>query len=675
MTTAEQKPTSKHGADRATLEVTDASRAGGPASLIGRVLSDRYKIEKLLGEGGMGAVYQAEHTLMRKRLAIKVLHPEMSRMSEVVARFEREAMAAAHIDHPNVAAATDFGKLEDGSFFLVLEFIEGISLRALVSEGPLALARALNITRQIVLALVRAHALGIVHRDLKPENVMLVDRDGDADFVKVLDFGIAKVPMGEISDGVRDPNAPAQPVLTQAGMVYGTPEYMAPEQALGNPVDARADLYAVGVMAYEMLTGSRPFDAESKVKLLGMQVTAPVPKMSERAPDIHVPAEVEALVVKLLAKEADERVQDSKELLDALSTLVVSLIAQGRLDASDIALPPPASTHTTHIHAGPHSAQNGGALGVAPTAAVISLSSEKSEAPGLVERLAARARKEPKLLALVAGAAVLAVVGIAVTAAAFRTHGGAQQETLEGGVALAGNTSSAAASVSGWAAVRPTLDVQIKDGIALVEKGDYASGIEKLSALPDEGRNRPEVRRALATAYAETEKYEDCMNVVTAWLSEDPTVASDQKARIMIRDAAISKDPLAPDLAFALLEKHMGTIGLDDMYDIAYGASGQYNTKARDRARKTLKRPDVKSRMTPSLTVTEDIVSLGQSCKVKDYFERARADGDVRTVSALKPLAARVPSGNFGHQDALQCIHDGSLTKTIAAIEAKPKQQ
>src|SRR5580698_8987609 len=176
-----------------------SQRAGGPESLVGHILSGRYFIERLIGEGGMGAVYQAEHTHMHKRLAVKVLHPEMSRLPEVVARFEREAMAAAHIDHPNVAAATDFGKLDDGSFFLVLEYVEGKSLREAINDGPLELGRVLRICRQITGALGRAHALGIVHRDLKPENVMLVNRDGDPDFVKVLDFGIAKVPVGELS--------------------------------------------------------------------------------------------------------------------------------------------------------------------------------------------------------------------------------------------------------------------------------------------------------------------------------------------------------------------------------------------------------------------------------------------------------------------------------------------
>ncbi len=250
--------------ERAQSGGESAARPQGAESLIGVLLSGRYLIERLIGEGGMGAVYLAQHTHMRKRMAVKVLHPEMSRMPEVVARFEREAMAAAHIDHPNVAAATDFGKLEDGSFFLVLEFVEGSSLREAIAKGRLELGRAIHVTRQTASALARAHALGIVHRDLKPENVMLVAREGDRDFVKVLDFGIAKVPVGEL---VGEPKTGGQ-VLTQLGMVYGTPEYMAPEQALGQAVDPRADLYALGVMTFEMIVGARPYDHPSNVTLL-----------------------------------------------------------------------------------------------------------------------------------------------------------------------------------------------------------------------------------------------------------------------------------------------------------------------------------------------------------------------------------------------------------------------
>src|SRR5688572_22358703 len=183
----------------------------------------------------MGAVYRAEHTHMRKRLAVKVLHPEMLDLAEAVERFEREAIAGAHIEHPNVAAANDFGKLEDGSHFLVLEYLEGEDLRSVLGKGPVAPDRALRIARQIALALRAAHQIGIVHRDLKPENVMLIKKDREVDIVKVLDFGIAKVPVAELTTR----GAPGAQALTKLGMVYGTPEYMAPEQALGQEVDGR----------------------------------------------------------------------------------------------------------------------------------------------------------------------------------------------------------------------------------------------------------------------------------------------------------------------------------------------------------------------------------------------------------------------------------------------------
>ena len=190
---------------------------------VGLVLAERYRVDGLIDSGGMGRVYVGEHVLMHKRVAIKVLHRELSSIPEFVARFEREARAAGNIDNEHVVAATDFGKLPDGSVFLVLEYVEGRNLRDEIAEGPLPLARTLHIARQMTSALRAAHALGIVHRDLKPENVMLVDKSGDADFVKVLDFGIAKVPIGE-----RRADDVASKPITKAGMVFGTPEYMPP---------------------------------------------------------------------------------------------------------------------------------------------------------------------------------------------------------------------------------------------------------------------------------------------------------------------------------------------------------------------------------------------------------------------------------------------------------------
>jgi serine/threonine-protein kinase len=276
----------------------------------GTMVADRYRIERVLGEGGMGVVYAAEHVLMRKEVALKVLHAEMCSLPEVVARFEREAIAAAHIDHPNVAGATDFGRLADGSCYLVLELLRGTSLRDEISKGPIPLGRALRILRGMASGVSAAHVKGIVHRDIKPENVMLVERDGDPDYVKVLDFGIAKV----------DPSVASAPgtgkVLTRVGTVFGTPEYMAPEQAVGDTVDARADLYAIGVVFLEMLTGKCPF-AGNPLSILRERILAVGP------PDMSTVTDpgARALVARLLTRQPDDRMQTAAELVLAIDAL------------------------------------------------------------------------------------------------------------------------------------------------------------------------------------------------------------------------------------------------------------------------------------------------------------------------------------------------------------------
>ena len=299
--------------------MSEEEQASGPETdeRIGSVLADRYKIEALIGLGGMGRVYRAEHVLMRKKLAVKILHHELSTVPNVVARFEREALAAAHIEHSNVAAASDFGTLRDGAIFLVLEYVEGRCLRDEIDAGAFPLERALHIVRQIASALEVAHALEIVHRDLKPENVMLVEKGGDPDFVKVLDFGVARVPIGEMTG----PSSEGK-VITKTGMVFGTPEYMAPEQALGQPVDGRADLYALGIILYELLAGVRPFDGKSQVGILGQQLSAPPPPFAQRVPGLSIPAPVENLVMGLLQKEPDDRYQESQQVLSTIDSML-----------------------------------------------------------------------------------------------------------------------------------------------------------------------------------------------------------------------------------------------------------------------------------------------------------------------------------------------------------------
>jgi hypothetical protein len=282
----------------------------------GTLIAERYRVESTLGEGGMGIVYLAEHIHIRKRVALKVLLPRWTSTPEVVARFEREAVAAGAIDHPNVTAATDFGCLPDGSFFLVLEYIEGRTLRSEVEAGALSPDRALAITRGIALGIGAAHAKGIVHRDLKPENVMLLARDGDPDFVKVLDFGIARLEGFAGSSGQ---------LVTSAGAVLGTPDYMAPEQILGSSVDARADLYALGIMLYEMLTGACPFKGGATT-LLRQHVLNEVPSLP---PDLArgVPEALRTLMGRLMQKEPGARFANAVELLAAIDAARAEMVA------------------------------------------------------------------------------------------------------------------------------------------------------------------------------------------------------------------------------------------------------------------------------------------------------------------------------------------------------------
>jgi tRNA A-37 threonylcarbamoyl transferase component Bud32 len=288
------------------------AHAAAPAEPLspGAVVADRYRIVSTLGAGAMGAVFLAEHVTLGRRVALKTIHRELLGSAEAVARFEREALASARIDHPNVVAATDVVHLPDGSPGLVLEYVQGRSLAKRIEEGgALPVAEATALLEGLAGALVAAHALGVVHRDLKPENLLLAERAGMPATLKILDFGIAKV-VGDAGAQLAA-GAPG----TQLGMVYGTPRYMAPEQAMGSAVDARADLYAVGVIAYEMLSGRVPFDGDDLMAIVTKQLTeapAPLPP--------HVPAGLRALVQRLLAPKPEERLATAQDLVTALAT-------------------------------------------------------------------------------------------------------------------------------------------------------------------------------------------------------------------------------------------------------------------------------------------------------------------------------------------------------------------
>jgi serine/threonine-protein kinase len=306
--------------------------------LIGETLDGRYYVQKKLGEGGMGVVFAVKHTVIERPLAIKVLKREVMRDPATVKRFIQEARAASRIGHPNIVDVTDFGNTSDGMTYQVMELIDGVTLKEVVKKtSPLPIERVVRIGLQMARALVAAHGKGIVHRDLKPENIFLTEREGRPDFVKIVDFGIAKV-------APIDGKTEVGPRLTRQGTVFGTPEYMAPEQAAGrSDTDHRVDIYALGTILYEMIVGKVPHKGQSMVQTVAMQMLDPVIPPSERRPDVKVPAELEALIMKALQKKRENRFESMSDLQTALDD-VAAQIAFGAPKTDPAIVPPPASS-------------------------------------------------------------------------------------------------------------------------------------------------------------------------------------------------------------------------------------------------------------------------------------------------------------------------------------------
>ncbi|MFN0251772.1 MAG: protein kinase domain-containing protein [Kofleriaceae bacterium] len=323
--------------------------------LVGQTLDGRYYVEKKIGEGGMGVVFSARHAVIERPLAIKVLKREVMRDTATIQRFVREAKAASRIGHPNIVDVTDFGTTPDGMTYSVMEYVHGDTLgTALRAASPFSAHRAVKIAAQIARALGAAHDKGIIHRDLKPENVFLLNRDGRTDFVKIVDFGIAKVapPQGGV----------AEPRLTRAGSVFGTPEYMAPEQAAGRgDTDGRVDIYALGIILYEMVTGRVPHRGDSMVRTLAMQMLDPVEPPSKLRPDLPIPPELEQVILTALAKKREVRYQTMGELLAALEK-VLTLVGQSVTGSPIYALqplPPGADENTVQTPLGRSAAKAG----------------------------------------------------------------------------------------------------------------------------------------------------------------------------------------------------------------------------------------------------------------------------------------------------------------------------
>ncbi len=285
--------------------------------IVGQTLAGRYAVVRKLGEGGMGAVYLATHTVLDKAIALKVLHGEFARKQDLVDRFMQEAKSASRIRHQNVIDISDFGTTNDGLVFFAMELLQGHDLhdeiaRAKLNHELLPWERSKHIFLQICSALAAAHAHGIIHRDLKPENVYLIDFLGDPDFVKLLDFGIAK--LTEVDEGGRK--------LTKTGMLFGTPEYMSPEQARGEAVDARVDVYAMGCILYQLVCGRVPFEADNFMGVLSQHLTEPPPVIPPELFDqIGAPRALWGVIDRALVKDRHQRWSTIDELANAIRSV------------------------------------------------------------------------------------------------------------------------------------------------------------------------------------------------------------------------------------------------------------------------------------------------------------------------------------------------------------------
>src|SRR5690349_4347423 len=309
---------------------------------VGNEVQGRYRILSRIADGSMGVVYRAERLQLGRHVAIKFLHASYAADAQFIQRFERETRVMSKLSHPHCVSVIDFGV--EGAPYVVMEYVSGRTLRALLEDGPVTVERALHITRQILGALAHAHSQDIVHRDIKPANIMLTEATGTGDHVRILDFGLATLRGAVSSD------------LSQSQIVVGTPNYMSPEQSMANKVDGRSDLYSTGVVLFELLTGQKPYSADDTFELLTLHRTAPVPKLSEAAPDADFPRGLQDVIDRVLAKRPEDRYATAIEMAQALdeATRPRAAAAAGSMasDASVIAYAPTESFAAQREHRG-----------------------------------------------------------------------------------------------------------------------------------------------------------------------------------------------------------------------------------------------------------------------------------------------------------------------------------
>jgi serine/threonine-protein kinase len=378
-------------------------------TLVGQIVGGRYRVTQLLGEGGMGRVYLAEQQMGTnvRKVAVKTLQAQYAQDPQVLARFHRECGTVSELEHPNTIQFFDFGQTPDGQLYIAMEFVQGQSLSKALEQGPMRPERVLKILAQVCGSLEEAHGRGVVHRDLKPDNIILTTRAGQADFVKVLDFGIAK--RSEAKDQAQEQK------LTQQGMVLGTPPYMSPEQFSGKELDARSDIYSLGVMAYEMLTGRLPFEAETPWEWATAHMTA-APRPFEAIPTAAgVPPSMKHGILRSLAKDRNDRQPDVRHFYEDLAS------GGAAATAPPIAAAHPAAGGTAAMPATAAPGGGGSQPGLAPhLVAHATPGGQAFPAPSPSPSASQKSGGKGLIIGLAATAGVLAMAGIVIVAKQMR---------------------------------------------------------------------------------------------------------------------------------------------------------------------------------------------------------------------------------------------------------------
>lgn len=579
---------------------------------IGRVIDNRYQLLSLIGRGGMGSVYKAEHLVIRRNVALKLLHPSLASVPEISRRFEREAFAIGRIGHPNCVDVMDFGKLEDGSLYLVMEFLKGHSLGDdLADNVRVEPGRALHILRHILRGLGHAHENDIVHRDVKPENVVLIEQDGDRDFAKILDFGIAKLMGTAAADdgGVK---------LTQAGMAFGTPIYMSPEQAVGNPVDGRADLYAASIMGYEMLTGSPPFQSDDKIEIMSMHTTRPVPPMSEVAPSVPIPSDVENLIVRGLAKRPQDRYATANEYIAAIETVIAGGSVMVPID--------PMTT---------------GPYGRATTAHP--MTTQMTEELAQLQATLHQRQKRSRIL-IRAGLMIAAVVAIAI---------------------------AVAMSMSKTPNADPnSLTERAKAEIA---KGNPKAAIELLEAERKSIENSPQALFQLGLAYQADREDSKALDQYGKALELDRALAENDKLRANLNLLRDGDDQIAGIRAADLLASRFDDQSARDK--LVEMASRGKKKAPRQLAASMVAAHGLSDRVDWVESHMLDLVQDSPCKKRKEAMVKLRASGDKRAIPALKRAAKRkYTRGKRKGRSVNRCFRKDALEAAahIEALHAEP---